>query len=303
MDRHQALQCFCRIVETGSFAAAARDLDLARSVVTRTVQELEEWTDSRLLERTTRTMQLTEAGDRFYAYCRRVLQDTEQTLTAMRSERTGLSGRITVSTPVSLTLSFLQEHLLAFQLAHPALELDLRLSDKPVDLVREGVDLALRGRAQLEDSSLVALPLMTIARVVCASPAYWQRHGRPAHPSDLTQHDCLSYVLGSDASRWEFDGADGHHSIDVRGRLRSDNSLLLIDALRRGLGVGLVPEPMVRRVLAAGELEPALDDYRAESRTLYAVYPSREHLPERVRALVRFLKERLPLRLASAAAP
>jgi DNA-binding transcriptional LysR family regulator len=299
MDRHQSLQCFCRIVETGSFAAAARDLDVARSVVTRTVQELEEWTDSRLLERTTRTMQLTEAGDRFYAYCRRVLQDTEQTLSAIGSARTGLSGRITVSAPVSLTLSFLQQHLLAFQLANPALELDLRLSDKPVDLVREGVDLALRGRAQLEDSSLVAVPLMTIARVVCASPAYWVRHGKPVHPSALTQHDCLSYVLGSDASRWEFDGADGRHSIDVRGRLRSDNSLLLIDAMRNGLGVGLVPEPMVRRALAAGELEPALGDFRAEPRTLYAVYPSREHLPERVRALVRFLKERLPAPAAS----
>jgi DNA-binding transcriptional LysR family regulator len=294
MDRHQSLQCFCRIVETGSFAAAARDLDVARSVVTRTVQELEAWTDSRLLERTTRSMQLTEAGERFYAYCRRVLQDTEQTLSAMSSARTGLSGRITVSTPVSLTLSFLQEHLLAFQLAHPALELDLRLSDRPVDLLREGVDLALRGRAQLEDSSLVAVPLMTLARVVCASPSYWQRHGKPAHPSDLAQHDCLTYVLGSDASRWDFDGPDGRHGVDVRGRLRSDNSLLLIDAMRQGLGVGLVPEPMARRALASGELEPALGAFRAEPRTLYAVYPSREHLPERVRALVRFLKERLP---------
>jgi DNA-binding transcriptional LysR family regulator len=130
--------------------------------------------------------------------------------------------------------------------------------------------------------------------VVCASPSYWRRHGKPVHPSALTQHDCLSYVLGSDATRWEFDGADGRHSVDVRGRLRSDNSLLLIDALRNGLGVGLVPEPMVRRALAAGELEPALADFRAEPRTLYAVYPSREHLPERVRSLVRFLKERLP---------
>ncbi|GCL63688.1 LysR family transcriptional regulator [Pseudaquabacterium pictum] len=294
MDRHHAMHCFCRVVETGSFAAAARDLDVTRSVVTRTIQELEAWTASRLLERTTRTMQLTEAGDRFYAYCRRVLQDTEQTLSAMRSARAGLAGRITVSTPVSLTLSFLSDHLLAFQAAHPALELDLRLSDKPVDLVREGVDLALRGRAALEDSSLVAVPLMTLPRLVCASPGYWQRHARPEHPQALVQHDCLSYVLGSDASRWEFDGPDGHHAVDVRGRLRSDNSLLLIDALRQGLGVGLVPEPMARRALAAGELELALGDYRAEPRTLYAVYPSRDHLPERVRALVRFLKERLP---------
>ena len=126
-------------------------------------------------------------------------------------------------------------------------------------------------RAQLEDSSLVAVPLMTIRRVVCAAPAYWAWHGKPVHPMALAQHECLLYVLGSDASRWEFDGADGRHGVDVRGRLRSDNSLLLIDALRQGLGVGLVPEAMARRALAAGELETALGDYSAEPRTLYAV--------------------------------
>src|SRR5512147_1374066 len=129
MDRHHAMQCFCRVVETGSFAAAARDLDVARSVVTRTIQDLEEWTANRLLERTTRTMQLTGAGERFYAYCRRVLQDTEQTLSEMHGARAGLSGRIVVSTPVSLTMSILHEHLLAFQQQHSAIELDLRLSD------------------------------------------------------------------------------------------------------------------------------------------------------------------------------
>ncbi len=299
MDRHQSLQCFCRVVETGSFAAAARDLDVARSVVTRTVQELEAWTASRLLERTTRTMQLTAAGETFYAYCRRILQDTELTLSTLRSERGELSGRITLSTPVSLTLSFLHEHLLAFQAEHPAIELDLRLSDRPVDLVREGVDLALRGRAQLEDSSLVAVPLMTLERLVCAAPAYWRRHGKPAHPTDLAGHECLAYLLGSDAASWDFDGRDGHHRVAVRGRLRSDNSLMLIAALRSGVGVALVPEAMARRALAAGELEQALADFRAEPRTLYAVYPSREHLPERVRALVRFLKERLQAAAAS----
>ena len=293
MDRHQALQCFCRVVETGSFAAAARDLDVARSVVTRTIQELEDWTASRLLERTTRTMQLTGAGERFYAYCRRVLQDTEQTLSALHGARAELSGRITVSTPASLTLSLLHEHLLEFQQQHPAIELDLRLSDRPVDLIREGVDLALRGRAQLDDSSFVAVPLMTMQRSVCASPAYWQARGRPQHPRELSTHNCLAYLLGTDASRWIFDGADGRHAIDVRGNLRADSSLLLIEALRRGLGVGLVPEPMARRALAEGALETVLANYRVEPRTVFAVYPSREHQPERVRALVRFLKERL----------
>ena len=221
MDRHQALQCFCRVVETGGFAAAARDLDLSPSMVTKTVQALEEWTGSRLLARTTRRVQLTEPGERFYAYCRRVLEDTERTLGAMRAATGEVAGRLVLAVPVSLTLAFLAEHLHAFQAAHPAVELELRLSDRPVDLVREGVDVALRGQAQLEDSSLVAVPLMVMERVVAAAPAYWRRAGKPSHPQQLAAHNCLPYLLGSDATRWQFDGPDGRHVVQARGSFRA----------------------------------------------------------------------------------
>jgi DNA-binding transcriptional LysR family regulator len=293
MDRHQALQCFCRVVETGSFAAAARDLDGSASLVTKTVQQLEKWTGSRLLARTTRRMQLTEAGERFYAYCRRVLDDTERTLGEIRAAQQALSGRLVLSVPVSLTLSLLEEHLHAFQAAHPGIELELRLSDRPVDLVRDGIDVALRGQAQLDDSSLVAVPLMAMQRAVAAAPDYWRRHGRPEEPAALAGHNCLPYLLGSDAARWQFEGPAGPQIVEVRGNFRADNSLALIAAMVRGVGVGLVPRVMMRSPLAEGRLETVLNDWRAEPRRVFAVYPSREHLPERVRALVRFLKERL----------
>jgi DNA-binding transcriptional LysR family regulator len=293
MDRHLALQCFCRVVETGGFAAAARDLDCSPSMVTKTIQQLEVWTGARLLARTTRRTQLTEAGERFYAYCRRVLDDTERTLGEIRAATGELSGRVVVAVPVSLTLAFLNDPLHAFQAAHPSVELELRLSDRPVDMVRDGVDLALRGRAQLEDSSLVAVPLMAMRRAVAAAPEYWRRLGKPEHPSALAAHNCLPYLLGSDATRWQFDGPGGPHVVEVHGSFRADNSLVLIDAMRRGVGVGLVPRVMMRAELAEGRLETALDDWHTEARQVFAVYPSREHLPERVRALVRFLKERL----------
>lgn len=293
MDRHLALQCFCRVVETGSFAAAARDLDCAPSMITKTVQSLEAWTGSRLLARTTRRMQLTEAGERFYAYCRRVLDDTDETLAALRSAAGGLSGRLVVAVPVSLTLTCLKEPLHAFQAAHPGVELELRLSDRPVDLVRDGIDVALRGQVQLQDSSLVAVPLMTMQRAVAASPAFWARHGMPRQPSDLDGRHCLPYLLGSDATRWTFDGPAGVQVVEARGAFRADNSLLLVDAMRRGLGVGLVPHVMMQAELDAGTLETALADWRAEARRLFAVLPSREHLPQRVRALVRHLQQAL----------
>lgn len=293
MDRHAALQCFARVVETGGFAAAARDLDWSPSMVSKTIQQLEQWTGSRLLARTTRRMQLTDAGERFYAYCRRVLDDTEQTLGALRTAQGELAGRLVLAVPVSLTLSFLKDPLHDFQAAHPGIELELRLSDRPVDLVGEGIDVALRGRAQLEDSSLVAVPLMTMQRAVAAAPEYWRRRGRPTQPGDLATHDCLPYLLGSDATRWQFDGPGGVQSVEVRGRFRADNSLLLVDAMVRGVGVGLVPRVMMRSEIAEGRLEPVLEDWRAEPRQLFAVYPSREHVPARVRALVQFLKARL----------
>lgn len=294
MERHQALLCFRRVVETGSFAAAARDLDISASMVTKTIQQLEAWTGSRLLARTTRRMQLTEAGEQFYAYCRRVIEDTDRTLGEIRAATGQPAGRLVLAVPVSLTLSHLKEHLHAFQAAHPAIELEVRLSDRPVDLVRDGVDLALRGQAQLDDSSLVAVPLMTLARAVAASPTYWSRHAKPAAPEDLATHNCLVYLLGSDAARWQFEGADGPRTVEVRGSLRADSSLLLIDAMVRGVGVGLVPRVMMQTELSNGLLETALDGWRAPARQVFAVYPSREHLPERVRAFVRFLKARLP---------
>lgn len=295
MDRHQALLSFCRVVEAGSFAAAARDLDLAPSVVTKQVQFLEQWTGCRLLARTTRAMQLTPAGERFYAYARRVRDDTELTLSGLRSDAGTLSGRIVLAVPVSLTLAFLHEHLHAFRAEHPAVELELRLADRPVDLVREGVDLALRGQGTLDDSSLVAQPLTTLERVVLAAPGHWRaRGGKPAHPGELQPAECLPYLLGRDALRWRFVGPGGEVAeVEVRGGFRADNTLLIIDALCRGAGVGLVPRVMARAELADGRLETALDDWRSDARRIYAVYPGREHLPERVRRLVAFLKQRL----------
>jgi DNA-binding transcriptional LysR family regulator len=297
MDRYLAMACFCKVVETGTLAAAGRALDLSPPVVTKSIQQLEAWTESRLLARTTRALQLTEAGERFHAYCLRVLADTDETLGALRDARGEPAGRLVVSAPVSLTLAFLAPHLHAFQDRHPAVALEMRLNDRAVNLVRENVDVALRGQARLEDSTLVAVPLLALPRVLCAAPAYWQRRGRPATPEDLAGHDGLDYLLGSDTGHWHFRHDDGREAtVPVRGPLRSDNSLLLIDAMQRGRGVGLVPRVMVAAALADGRLEPALPGWQADARQLHAVYASRAHLPGKVQAFVHFLRDRLAAR-------
>lgn len=293
MDHQFAMRCFSRVVATGSFAAAARDLDCSASVITKQIQHLEAWTGSRLIARTTRSLHLTEAGERFLAYCSRVLSDTEAMLEALRASGQQPVGRLVVSAPVSLTLSLLSPYLHAFQDLHPKVELEVRLNDRASDLIKEGVDVALRGRAQLEDSTLVAVPLMSVERVLCASPDYWRRRGLPAHPADLAGHNCLAYLLGSDAMHWRFESDAQTHRIEVQGDFRTDNSLLLADALRAGRGVGVVPRVIVERDLREKRLEPALQHWRIEPRQLFAVYPSREHLPGRLRAFVHFLRSRL----------
>ncbi|MCZ4317283.1 LysR family transcriptional regulator [Comamonadaceae bacterium G21597-S1] len=304
MDRYLAMTCFCKVVETGTLAGAGRALDLSPSVVTKYMQQLESWTSSRLLARTTRALQLTEAGEQFHAYCLRVLADTDQTLGLLREQRGEPAGRLVVFAPVSLTLSVLAPHLHVFQQQHAAITLELRLDDRAVNLVRDGVDVALRGQAQLEDSSLVATRLMELPRVVCAAPSYWRTHGLPQAPEALQQHDCFDYLLGSDAGHWRFE-CDGGRSqtVVVRGSLRSDNTLLLIDAMLRGRGVGLVPRPMVADALADGRLEPALQDWRAAPRQLFAVYASRAHLPGKVQAFIAFLRTRLGTDQAGTTAP
>ncbi|MCR5884647.1 LysR family transcriptional regulator [Rhizobacter sp. J219] len=293
MDQLDAMRSYCRVVETGSFAAAARLLDTSPSAMTKVVQSLETWTGCRLLSRTTRSMALTEAGRRFYEHCLATLAETDRVLEELRAADRGPSGRLVISAPVSMTLGFLAPHFHAFQDRYPAVELEVRLNDRPADLVREGVDVALRGRAGLEDSNLVAVTLMQFDRVLCASPAYWSRRGVPAQPQDLSTHDCLAYLLGTDATRWRFERESDVQDVEVIGPMRSDNSLLLVDAMRAGRGVGVVPRPLVEADLRDGRLVAALADWRLEPRQLHAVYATREFLPQRVRAFVDFMKERL----------
>lgn len=293
MDQQQAMAYFRRIVETGSMAAAARDLGCSRSVVSKHLAWLEQWTSSRLLARTTRSLQLTDAGKRFYEYCRRVEEETEQMLASMSQRKNEVSGRLVIGAPLSLTLTALSAPLAAFQRAHPGITLDVRLGDSISDLIRDGVDVALRARADLEDSTLVATSLATIERVVCASPAYWREHGMPATPEDLHRHNCLTYLLGSDAQAWEFASEGKTFRAAVSGRMCSDNTLLIIQFMLEGAGVGLVPEVMVQPQLRSGALVRALSGYRAVPRTLYAVYPTRKHLPQKVSAFIGFMRERL----------
>lgn len=291
MDRLTALKVFRHAVELGSFAAAARHLELSAAAASKNIQELEAHLSARLLNRTTRRMSLTEAGELYYGRVARLLDELDESDGMIRAMHSEPRGRLRVSAPMSMTLVCLSSAIPRFLARHPQLSLELQLDDRRVDLVDEGFDLAIRGTADLEDSSLVARKLMTMTHVVCAAPSYLERRGAPSTPAELVDHDCVEFSLAKHANSWSFERGGRRVRQRVRARYQVGSSLAVRDALREGLGLGLIPRVYVREDLERGRLRTVLDDWQAKQATLYAIYPSRRYVVPKLRAFLDFLVE------------
>lgn len=293
MDRLTALAVFRQVVERGSFAAAARHLKLSAAAVSKNIGELEAHLAVRLLNRTTRSMSLTEAGQRYYEQVARILDDLQQADSSLGELQATPSGTLRVSAPMSFSLVCLADAIPRFLARYPELTLDLQLDDRRVDMIAEGFDLAVRGSDRLEDSSLVARPLLTLRHVLCAAPQYLRRHGTPQVPEDLQALECVQFSLSGHAREWVFQRGEQVRRLDVCGRYSVNSSLALCAALRAGHGISLVPEIYVRDDLAQGRLQPLLEDWQMMQTQLYAIYPSRRQLQAKVRVFIDFLLEEL----------
>lgn len=292
MDRLKGIEYFKRIVELGSFTAVADEFACSNAVISKYVRFLEDWTGARLVNRNTRTINITEEGQAFYRYCVSVLTSTTQVLDSLQDHDT-LSGPLVVACPVSLSVRILAPALFRFQKAHPELVVRLRLSDEISNIISEGVDLAIRGTGVLEDSSLVATRLGGMPRCLVASPDYLAGHGTPRSPGELNRHQCLIFSLSQDGQHWEFGEGQGRQSVSVHGPMIADNSLMLIEAAKAGLGVAMVPSGYVQSELDSGGLVRIEMSPAPTPRTIYAVYPARQHLPRRARLFVDHLKTEL----------
>ncbi|MFD4837193.1 LysR family transcriptional regulator [Achromobacter sp. NPDC058515] len=293
MDHLTALKVFRKVVEQGGFAAASRQLGLSPAAVSKNIAELEAHVAARLLNRTTRRMSLTEAGSRYYEQVARILDDLHEAEQSLGPMQQAPSGTLRVSAPMSLSLVRLSAAIPRFLERYPLVSLDLNLEDRRVDIVKEGFDLAIRGSDRLEDSSLVARKLMTLDHVLCAAPAYFQRHGVPDSPQALRGLECVQFTLSGHADEWTFQRAGQTHRVPVRGRYKVSSSLAVRDALRAGFGVSLVPRVYVQGDLDSGALQAALQDWSPDQTFVYAVYPSRRHMVAKVRAFVDFLLDEL----------
>jgi DNA-binding transcriptional LysR family regulator len=289
-DGLQEITVFARIVGTGSLSAAARDLGMSPALVSRRLAGLEARLGVRLINRTTRSLHLTDEGAAYYETCSRLLAEIEEADAAVSAGRADPRGILRVAIPASFGNQHVAPLVPRFAARYPDVQLALSLSDRNVNVVEEGFDLAIR-IGDLADSSLAARKLAPNRRVVCASPAYLQRHGTPRAPDDLAQHNCLTAT--DFAMNWDYRDPDGTPgSVRVTGRYTCDNWEVLRDWALAGLGVALKSTWDVSRHLEDGSLVPLLPGYNfATDVAIYAVYPHRRHLPAKTRAFIEFLAE------------
>lgn len=287
------LEFFVRAADSGSFSAAARSLDLSPAAASAAIKRLETELHTRLFVRSTRSLRLTPDGERFLQHCRLALQTLADGEQALRGAAVGLRGSLQLSLPSDLGRNGVLAWLDDFLAAHPALRLRVQLSDRLADVYRQPVDLALRYGAPA-DSALIALPLLPHnRRVLCAAPEYLQRHGRPQHPQDLKQHNCLRFLLSDELhARWRFHGAGGDCVVTVDGDRVSDDG----DAVRRwavaGRGLAYKSWLDVCADVAAGRLQALLPDWRGEAAPLHLICADRRLLSPAVQALREFLAAR-----------
>lgn len=292
MDRFADTEALVAVVETGSFSAAGERLGVAKSVVSRRVSQLEQRLGSRLLHRTTRRLTLTDAGRHFYQRAVQILADLEDAEQGAAAEASGLRGALRLAAPLSFGLSHLSGALTDFLDAHPAIELNLDLNDRSINLVEEGFDLAVR-IGELEDSTLIARRLGTSRTVTAASAAYLERFGTPQHPDELQRHIGLQYTNLSYRRQWEYTTGDGRtlHA-QPQLRVRANNGEALACAAVAGIGITAGPTFILGQYLKEGKLVRILEAYEQPASGIYAVTPPGRLVPRRVQVFIEFLASR-----------
>jgi len=291
MDKLNSIRAFTKVVQHSSFAAAARDLRLSRSAVSKHVIELEQELGGQLLSRTTRSVTATENGQAYYERCLAILSDLEEADLSATRLQAEVRGLLRINAPMSFGTLHLARAVADFMEKYPDLRIQLLLSDQQVDPVQEGFDVTLR-IADLPSSSMIARRIAPARRAICASPSYLARHGTPKHPDDLRGHACLTYGHLATGNQWKLTGPDGDHWIAIPWTLCTNNAEVLRDAAVQGRGIALLPTFIAGADFQQGCLATILPGYQAPEISIYAIYPATRHLSLKVRVFIDFLVER-----------
>jgi DNA-binding transcriptional LysR family regulator len=291
MDLNEML-IFTRVVQGSSFTAAAQLLGMPKSSVSRKVSELEDRLGARLLQRTTRKLGLTDVGRVYYERCARIIGEIEEADQAVGSMQAAPCGPLRVTAPLSFGM--LGPIVAEYLRRYPSVQLELVCTDRRVDLVEEGFDVAIRA-GQLDDSTLVARNLGAIERVLVATPAYLKSKGTPKTPAELTPHSCISFGPGGAPTVWTLFAGDKKTEVRITSRLSVNDLELMLDVVRSGAGIALMPKFICAEDLRAGKLRQILRDYCSAATPVHALYPTTRHLSPKVLAFVELLRVKLRL--------
>jgi len=286
MGHLEDISVFVSVVQQGSFAGAAAQLHVPPTTVSRKVRQLEDRLSARLLNRTTRSLSLTEAGERYFEACRTGLGLIEEADRAAQGTQSEPTGTIRLSAPVNFAAALFSDIVAAFMKDYPHVKVELLLTDDRVDLLRARIDIAVR-TGELADSSLVARKIGTARRLYCASPAYLEARGTPRQPAELLKHDCIVHGDSTDGVTWSFTTGDGQvQTVPVHGRVAANVMSFCALAAAAGLGIAQLPEGLARPEIAAGRLVEILAAYRQDRGGVYLIFPSNRHMSAAVRAFV-----------------
>lgn len=286
---------FTHVIELGSFSLAAEKTGHSTSYVSKEVTKLEQRLKARLLHRTTRSLSLTTEGKLFYQQCLQMVADAQAAINMIDSSLLRPSGTLKISCPVTFGLQYLQPILSLFMRTYPEIKLDIDFSDRHVDLVQDGYDLAIRATGQLSDSSLICKRISQFNAHVVATPQYLTQHGTPQTPQDLVGHQCICYSNLKQPDRWQFEHLDGHsETVDVTQVIGCNNADMELAMVLDHHGICRLPSFYLTEALEKQQLTIILQDYIQPEIDIYAVYPSRKHLTPKVRIFIDLLVEKMP---------
>lgn len=289
MDRLAAMEMFIRVVDTGSFSAAARHHDVGQPAVSKAVAQLEEWLDVKLLLRSTRALTPTEAGHSFYVRAKRAVEEADEAVLAARGTAAGLTGKLRVSAAVCFARLHIVPRLPEFMDEHPNLELELVLDDRNIDLVNEGIDLALR-MGNLADSNMTARKIGEARRRVVGTPEYFHRYGIPKEPAELLAHQAIIYTRDGGGEDWSFRKGTAEVSVKMHGRLKITATEGLRAAVIANMGVAIASEWAFTPELKSGAVVSVMDDWMLPSINLSAVYPTGRLASTKARQFTAFVE-------------
>ncbi len=291
MDKLQAMEVFVQVVDSGGFTKAAESLQMPKATVSTLIRNLESALSVKLLNRTTRQVSVTADGAAYYERCLRILADVKDTEESLSLTKASPSGRLRIDIPTGL-VQIIIPALSDFFQKYPDIRLDVGCGDRPVELIEEGVDCAVRG-GELADSTLIGRRVGIIGFVTCAAPSYLERYGRPAHPRELTGHRCVNY-FSSKTGRifdWDFSKDGERIQLALNGPIAVNNSDAYLTAALSGLGIVQLPTFALTDYFKSGQLELLLSDWQTDSFPLHVVYPQNRHLSAKVRVFVEWIAE------------